>query len=765
MAINPLPLADIGDFPFSFQEWLRQIQLLVGGTTGLIPWANVSKTGSNLTDLVTRVHNDLQSIQGGAAGEEYHLTLAQNTDLVALSANATMGLLTRTGVATWASRTLTGTSNRLDITNGSGVAGNPTLDISATYVGQASITTLGTIATGTWSATTIATTKGGTGLTSYIQGDLLYASASNTLLQLAKDANSTRYLSNTGSSNNPAWAQVNLANGVTGTLPIANGGNGLTSLGTANQLLGVNAGATALEYKAVTATLAGSLTIPSLTIGRIPYVSTGGLLADASIFTWDNANKKLTVNTIDISLGASNISTNVAIGASNLSSNTTGSSSVAIGFNALLSNTTGASNVGIGLNSLFHNTTGSNNVAIGNGTLIVNTTGAGNFACGHQSMNANVSGSSNVAIGAVTLQSSTGDNNTAIGGSALNANTTGNGNTGVGLNSLVSNTTGSQNSALSMYSLFGNTTGSNNIGIGFLSGRFLTTGNKNILIGYSDSTASLNQVTTGSSNISIGIDVAVASSTANNQLCIGNLIYGTALDGTGSTVSTGQISIGYSSSLTIGNANRLQVTGSTAASNSLGISAWSADALGSRIELGKSRGAGVGTNTIVQSGDVLGTVTAYGANGSSFTNAAQISFESDGTPGASNDMPGRILFKTTPDGSGTLATVLTLDQAKLATFAGAVTAVGVLTLTPSMSMLSTGAAPTIGSCTLGVGGTVTVNTTSATATCKIFFQRVSTGGTVGFATTYTVNAGTSFTVSSDNALDLSVYNWWIVEAR
>lgn len=67
-------------------------------------------------------------------------------------------------------------------------------------------------------------TQGGTNQTSYTQGDLLYASAANTLSKLAKDTNSTRSLTNTGSSNNPAWAQVALATGVSGTLPIANGG-------------------------------------------------------------------------------------------------------------------------------------------------------------------------------------------------------------------------------------------------------------------------------------------------------------------------------------------------------------------------------------------------------------------------------------------------------------------------------------------------------------------------------------------------------------
>ena len=73
------------------------------------------------------------------------------------------------------------------------------------------------------------TTAGGTGLTSYSQGDLLYYNSGTTLTALAKNTSATRYLSNTGSSNNPAWAQVDLSNGVTGTLPVGNGGTGNTT--------------------------------------------------------------------------------------------------------------------------------------------------------------------------------------------------------------------------------------------------------------------------------------------------------------------------------------------------------------------------------------------------------------------------------------------------------------------------------------------------------------------------------------------------------
>lgn len=63
-------------------------------------------------------------------------------------------------------------------------------------------------------------------LPALVQGDVLYASAANTLTPLNKDTNSTRVLTNTGTNNNPAWAQVGLTTGVTGVLPAANGGTG-----------------------------------------------------------------------------------------------------------------------------------------------------------------------------------------------------------------------------------------------------------------------------------------------------------------------------------------------------------------------------------------------------------------------------------------------------------------------------------------------------------------------------------------------------------
>ena len=81
------------------------------------------------------------------------------------------------------------------------------IDIASTYVGQTSITTLGTITSGTWTGTAVAANKGGTGQTSYTVGDVLYADTTTSLAKLA--ASTDGYvLTATGAGSAPAWEAV-----------------------------------------------------------------------------------------------------------------------------------------------------------------------------------------------------------------------------------------------------------------------------------------------------------------------------------------------------------------------------------------------------------------------------------------------------------------------------------------------------------------------------------------------------------------------------
>ena len=71
--------------------------------------------------------------------------------------------------------------------------------------------------------------------------------------------------------------------------------------------------------------------------------------------------------------------------------------------------------------------------------------------------------------------------------------------------------------------------------------------------------------------------------------------------------------------------------------------------MGPYLYFSRSGAASVGSNTVVVNGDNLGTISFAGADGTDVrTRGAAIYAEVDGTPGA-NDMPGRLVFSTTPD--------------------------------------------------------------------------------------------------------------------
>jgi trimeric autotransporter adhesin len=276
----------------------------------------------------------------------------------------------------------------------------------------------------------------------------------------------------------------------------------------------------------------GTLSVTGLSTFTGPLTTsgtTGGYQIDGNLIL--QASSTLNSVFIGQSAGNSNAVTgtdNDAFGLQALYSNTTGGRDNAIGYQALYSNTTGTYNNAFGLEALYSNTTGGNTVAFGHVALYSNTTGGSNVAVGYSSLFSNTTGTGNVAVGQNSGQSNGSATSTvsvgflAGGGTSLFSNQ---GSVAIGYEAGRHFATGSDYNTL----------------LGFQSGVSITTGNHNIVLGAEDTTP--DGLTTGSGNIIIGNNTAALTATASNQLDIGNIIFGTGLSGTGSTIA-GSVGVG-----------------------------------------------------------------------------------------------------------------------------------------------------------------------------------------------------------------------------
>lgn len=193
------------------------------GLIGLtLPINAGSCTNCNLT-LGADGRVNLYSNGSGGSGsgvDTMYRTAGVDSIYFTINGGAQRAIKDSTGGAGGTVTNVSGTTNRITVTN---PTTTPVIDIAATYVGQTSITTLGTIATGVWNGTAIGATFGGTGQTTVTTGDLLYGSATNTWSKLADIATGNALISG-GVTTAPSWGKIGLTTHISGILPIANGG-------------------------------------------------------------------------------------------------------------------------------------------------------------------------------------------------------------------------------------------------------------------------------------------------------------------------------------------------------------------------------------------------------------------------------------------------------------------------------------------------------------------------------------------------------------